>query len=433
MHAATTSAPPATEVRQVVRDLLTASERFHGLDAGTRRTIAGSLVRVADTARALAAQTEAAPPPLAIAQNAGSEFSGVATDRLAATARATLEAISFPRFVNELITGVFKAINDSNQQQLQSFVELIRAVATSSEGFADAQVGVAAARAWLAEKFPGVLTVRGPDDDTTAEDRAAMSPEERAEIAAERDRDTRLILAPGQTMPNAAQIRAALQLPPDATVPDGGDPERLVPLARQAMARNRQQILSTMVMMGLQRIVVESGRLNAAMRFHIDTRSAAEQDRGSSFDTRNEVAASASGGLGGWGASASVKSTIGFVSTEQTRTTEAMNTSADLNSSVELVFRSDYVPLSRLAGVEEVDRIRVNTLNPAEENRLARSGADAREAGMRAADDARRGSTERALNRPTPPAPTAPAGVAPAPGATPPNPVAPVSTPAPRT
>lgn len=405
--AALARALPAPEVRGVVRDLLTASERYHALHPDTRREIAGALVKVADTARTLALEAEAAPRPLAMAQNgAGAAFSGVATDKLAGTTQAVLNAVSFPRFVTELITGVFKAMNDSNQQQLQAYVELIRNVATTTESFADAQVGIAGARAWLAGRFSN-FRVQGPEDDTTAEERAAMTPDERAEAAAQRDRDTRLVLAPGQQMPSEGALRGGLGLRPDEPVPSG-DPEGLVGFARAAMAKNRQQMLSSMVMMGLQRIVIESGRISAGMRFHIDTRSVANDDRGSSFDLHNEISAEAHGGMGLWGASASVKNTIGYVTTEQTRTSEEMNTSVDLNSQVELVFRSDYVPLARLAGVQEVDRIRVNTLNPAEEARLASAADTARTTAARAADGAAEtatGTRLAAASRPAAPAP----------------------------
>ncbi len=44
-----------------------------------------------------------------------------------------------------------------------------------------------------------------------------------------------------------------------------------------------------MVMMGMQRIVIDSGSINASMRFHIDTRSAATEDRGSQFSMQNRV------------------------------------------------------------------------------------------------------------------------------------------------
>lgn len=369
-----------------MRDLLTASERFHALHPDARREIAGALVKVAHTARALATEAKAARDPLAIAQGggAGSTFSGMATDKLAVTTQAVLNAVSFPRFVTELITGVFKAMNDSNQQQMQAYIDLIRNVAATTEGFADAQVGIAGARGWLADKFPN-FRVQGPQDDTSPDERAAMTPDERAEAAAQRDRETRLVLAPGQQMPSDGALRGGLSLRAEDPVPSG-DPESLVGFARAAMAKNRQQMLSSMVMMGLQRIVIEGGRISAGMRFHIDTRSAANDDRGSSFDLHNEISAEAHGGMGLWGAAASVKNTIGYVTTEQTRTTEEINTSLDLNSQVELAFRSDYVPLARLAGVQEVDRIRVNTLNPTEEARLATTADNARTTAARQQD-----------------------------------------------
>ena len=72
----------------------------------------------------------------------------------------------------------------------------------------------------------------------------------------------------------------------------------------------------------------------------------------------------------------------------KTHTTEEINTSVDLNSQVELVFRSDYVPLARLAGVADVERIRVNTLNPAEEARLGSAADSARTSAARQQDSA---------------------------------------------
>jgi hypothetical protein len=164
----------------------------------------------------------------------------------------------------------------------------------------------------------------------------------------------------------------------------------------------------------MQRIVIESGRLHASMRFHIDTHSAAADDRGSTFDFRNTINASGSLSFGPWGASASMTNTIGYVSTQRTQTTEEMNTDLDLNSSVELNFKTDYLPLDRLAGREQTDRIRANTLNPEAE---ARAAAEARTArGQRHAEAGRnrRTSLERALVPSQPPAPEAPSVPAPA-------------------
>jgi hypothetical protein len=404
-------APPAS-VRNAIRDLLTERPEYWSQDPGTRRSLAQGLVRIGAAALALAADAQAAEsdspahPPLATAQGAGSEFSGVAAQRVADTTRQILDAVSFPRFVAELINGVFKALVDTNQQQMHSYVELIRNVAASTEGFADANVGVDGARRWLAERFPGALTVEGESDPFPSAPGEPVSPEDQAE----RDAQTRLRLKPGATMPNEGSLRLALGLGPQDSLP-GGDPENLVALARSTLARNRQQMLATMVMLGMQRIVIESGRLHAAMRFHIDTRSAAQQDLGSQFDTRNTATVAGSVGFGPWGASASMTNTIGYVSTNKTQTTEEMNTSLDLNSSVELVFKTDYLPLDRLAGRDQVDRIKVNTLNPQAEEQAAAEAAKAR--GQRAAesDAKRRESLDKSFA--PPPVPAAPAAGAP--------------------
>jgi hypothetical protein len=300
---ATAAPPPLGEVRTVVRDLLTASEAYHELDPRTRREIAGSLVRISSTAVALAEAAEPKRPPLARAHDAGESFSGVAADKIADTTKRILNAVSFPRFVSELINGVFKAMVDSNQQQMAAYVELIKNVAATTEGFADANISMAGAREWLAERFPGAIEIQADEDDTTAEERAQMSPEERAEYQQERDASTRLRLRPGAAMPTEAALRTGLGLGPGDSVPSGS-PENLVGVARAAMAKNRQQTLSTMVMMGLQRIVIDSGRLNASMRFHIDTRSAAADDHGSSFDLSNETSADVGAKVGPWGVNA---------------------------------------------------------------------------------------------------------------------------------
>src|SRR5262245_19166031 len=105
---------PAPEIRTAIRDLLLSSDAYHRLHPDHRRQIAQGLVKVCHTAAALAqeeTQPTASPAraPVAMAQaTAGSQFSGVATDKVASTPRNILNAVSFPRFVTELINGVFK-------------------------------------------------------------------------------------------------------------------------------------------------------------------------------------------------------------------------------------------------------------------------------------------------------------------------------------
>ncbi|HVR91508.1 MAG TPA: hypothetical protein VHG29_10500 [Novosphingobium sp.] len=390
--AAAASAPvaPRLDARRTVQELLSRDRGYVALDPATRQAIAGSLARIGSSALDYHEAAEAAPPPrrtLATAQNAGNEFSGVATDRLARTTRDTLNAVSFPRFVNELITGVFKAMNDSQQQQLTAFVELIRNVAQTTEGFADANVGVSGARNWLAEHFPTSYVIEGGEEVDMASELEGLDPaearERRAEIQAEQDAATRLIMRPGGSPPSEAALRTALGA--DEGVPmSASDPEALVPLARQVLARNRQQLLATMVQMGLQRIVIESGRINAAMRLHVDASSVAENDRSSQFDTRTNMEVGGGARFGPWGMEAKVQSTIGYVSTDRTQTTESINSSVDLDSGVELIFKTDYVPLNRLAGGADAERIRVNTINPQAESERLTAQANERSTAARA-------------------------------------------------
>ena len=374
---------PRHDARQAVRELLCQSPDYAALDDPTRRAIAGSLARISSTALDMHEAARPPRPPLALAQNAGSEFSGIAVDRVAGTTQNMLNAVSFPRFVNELITGVFKAMNDSNQQQLTAFVDLIRNVAQTTEGFADSNVGVSGARSWLAEHFPGSYMIEGGDEVDMAAELEGLEPGEaqarRAEIQAEQDEATRIVLRPGATPPTEAALRSALGAPEGSSLP-GSNPETLVPLARQVLARNRQQLLATMVQMGLQRIVIESGRVNASMRLHVDANSAAANDRGSQFDMRNTTEAGVGAKFGPWGVEAKIQNTIGYVSTDRTQTTEGINASVDLDSGVELVFKTDYVPLNRLAGGNDVERIRANTLNPAAEAARLTSEANSRSA-----------------------------------------------------
>jgi hypothetical protein len=403
----TGSGSPLPIVRQTVRDLLLSSAAYHSLDAEKRHAIAQALVTVCQTAVSLleeeahsAALVESSPPslalaaeipararqPIALAQNAGQQFSGVSAERVAGTTRAILNAVSFPRFVTELINGVFKALVDSNQQQMHAYVELIKNVAASTEGFADANLAPDRARQWLVETFPGSFTLEGgPDEDTDPRD------------VAEEAQEARVRLKEGGTMPSEPALRTALGVAAGETIP-GGDPETsLMPFARRALARQRQQMLATMVMLGMQRIVIESGRLNASMRFHIDTRSAANSDEGSRFDLQNRTEASGKFGGGPWGVEAKMTNTIGYVSTQRNQTNEEMNTDLDLNSSVELYFKTDYVPLDRLAGAGQVDRIKVNTLNPDAEEKTALEARKERVSSARVADTSRASDMERNL------------------------------------
>lgn len=351
------STPPSW-IRGAVREVLERAPNYQNLSPHERQSLAKAMVKVSTLAAELIAEEDHAEselqrqrrPAQPLAQAQSQPDFAAAADRVASTTHNILNAVSFPRFVTDLINGVFRAMLDSSSQQMQQYVQLLNAVSASAEGFENTQFSLAQVRQWVADHFPENIEYDTPDPGDEPD------PDEVANI--------RLRLRGGASMPNEETIRATLGIQPEESL-DASNPEQLVPLARRYLARQRQQMLATMVMMGMQRIVIDSGKINAAMRFHIDTRSAANEDRGSQFSMQNRVRASGSFGAGPWGVSAEVENTIGYVSTQRSQSTEEMNTDLELNSSVELNFRSDYLPLNQMAAQAQADRIRNSTLNPA--------------------------------------------------------------------
>src|SRR6266700_636281 len=220
-------------VRPLVKEILVSSPAYRELDPGKRRQLAENMVRVCHTAAALIQEEsetqqqiqnnvpkerKSAPPSrnrarmsLSAAQSAGSEFSGVSASKVAGTTKAILNAVSFPRFVTDLINGVFKAMLDSSAQQMNSYVELLNNVAASTEGFADSNFAPDRARQWLVEKYPGSFEIA----DDSGGDGGSSS-----------DGSGRTVrLKDGARMPSPEALKTDLGLGPTDSTP-GGDPER---------------------------------------------------------------------------------------------------------------------------------------------------------------------------------------------------------------
>jgi hypothetical protein len=151
---------PLKSVRTAVRTLLEHLPAYHQLRPDDRRALANAMVRVSQTAADLiladaqlgAAQPRA--PAVAAALGAGEELGGQAVERVAGTTRSILTAVSFERFVTELINGVFGALIASNVQQMHAYTELLDHVAVSTADFSEAATDDDQAKSWLAEQFP---------------------------------------------------------------------------------------------------------------------------------------------------------------------------------------------------------------------------------------------------------------------------------------
>lgn len=112
-----------------------------------------------------------------------------------------VEEVDFPDFVANLINGVFEAIVDASIRQMKAYAKLVAAVTTSLDEFSDQNTSDNQARDHLIDQFPDFF----------------------------------------------------------------GKRPRKTKRPRVHLASSRQQLLATMVLMGINRIVVTDGKIKAKL------------------------------------------------------------------------------------------------------------------------------------------------------------------------
>lgn len=341
-----------------IQALLERTPSYFALDADVRGRLKDDLVKIGAYAAALVrddwAQSarlgqrplirrrEHVPPEdarveLSTAQTAADQFSPAATGQVAAITRDTLQAISFPTFVADLINGSFRAIVDSSIQQMQAFTEMIENVSKTVDEFMVDNVSDAQAREWLVGRYPRHIAVDRGDEEGPRLTPAEDAPE---------------------PLPN---FRQDLNLPEAvSSLDDSTLEETLVPAARRRLAQARLHLLSTLVMMGLQRIVVRSGKIKAGMKFKIDASDRVRQQEANRFGLDSTVSGGVNYGI--WNVQARISVT--YVTESRTDSDSAIQVGAELTGEVEIAFETDYLPLARMAPPDMIERIRGNTPVP---------------------------------------------------------------------
>jgi hypothetical protein len=233
-------------VRSSVRRLLESSPGFRALPAEKQRRIASDTVRVAaymaDPDGLVSREFRA---PLLRPRRVRS--SGALTVRLGHTLHGgsaaldglAMNGVDFPAFVAALIHGVFNAIVSASIQQTEAYAALIADVAESLDEFMADNITDQAARDTLVQEYPELFC---PPKASKAG----------------------LAWRPDAGRGAGLRLQAALGLPklePDL--------RRVVAATRRRLARNRQQTLATMVLMGINRIVVTNGRIVPKIRFEL--------------------------------------------------------------------------------------------------------------------------------------------------------------------
>ena len=290
------------------------------------------------------------------------DFAPRAVSEVRRVTKETLNAIAFPTFVADLIKGTFNAIVDASIQQMEAFGTLLANVAKTVDQFMSDNITDNQARDWLAGQYPQHFQISiGKGDGSGSRGRAG------ARGRGPRGGDdggapgARLTLRPGADRGARPNFRGDLNLPKDVDLDDRSVEEILVPAARRRLAQQRHQLLSTMVLMGINRIVVTSGRIYARMGFAIDASDTGRAETASQFDFRKDTIAG--GHFLGFGAF--TKTSVAYVSSTKRDSSDAINVQADLTGEVDLKFKSETFPLERFADMNVITQIQGNTANPA--------------------------------------------------------------------
>jgi hypothetical protein len=253
-----------------------------------------------------------------------------------------VKGVDFPKFVAGLIDGVFSAIVDSSIKQMEAYAELVKNVSKSVDQYMKDNVSENQARDYLADRYPNHVELDLTNQQPKVKTKQGFDENNMPDFFAD----------------------LGLSMPMD-NFDDDTVEEQLVPAARRRMAMDRQQLLATMVMMGINRLVVTNGFIKSKVIFKLDTKDAvhkgfhqtATQHGGSSsYENKrpslwNRIFSDTSYS----GSSAYGNFTVETV--EDASSDSEVKLKADLSGEVNVNFKSDYFPLEKMTdilGIEDL-------------------------------------------------------------------------------
>jgi hypothetical protein len=345
-------------VREKVRQLLTRSKAFQSLPPEKRKQVAHDMVKVGRFIVDGNGETRGAPVAATLTSRgdilnapgttAGDRFKAAAAQGGTAAYTDMVQKVNFPSFVGGLIDGVFNAIVTSSIKQMEAYAELVKNVSKSVDQYMKDNITPNQARDFLVDKYPGHLELDLSDEQAGPK----VKPKEGA------DED------------NMPDFFADLGLQdPVQSLDQDTIEEQLVPAARQRLAMDRQQMLATMVMMGINRLVVTNGSIKASCLFRLDTTdrvkaafSKQAQEEDWQYQRRGH-------GFWGWFSPTSGVEMASFsVQTNQSEDSEATSKlHADLSGKVDLNFKSETFPLDKMTeilGVQQ-EKLKPKTIRAA--------------------------------------------------------------------
>lgn len=256
-----------------------------------------------------------------------------AVDRTGAAAQNLLGAIDFPGFVASLVQGTFQAIVDASIQQMEAYATLLQQVSKTVDDFMADNVTDDMAKDHLADTYGDVFH----RDFRSGRPQLAVSPQP----------------SKAGKLPTFLQD---LGFDSPADIDNRALNDVVVPETRRSLAEMRHQSLATMVMMGINRVVVDDGEINAKLIFNVNASEALTFN----FDEHKPTNWTLAGTLGRnpFGASGIM------VQTTNMNAQQDLNVRADLTGEVKIKFRSETFPLERFADSAAIQLINTRATVP---------------------------------------------------------------------
>jgi hypothetical protein len=238
------------------------------------------------------------------------------TEQLGQRVGTTLQAVDFVGFVSGLITGTFRAIVDASAAQMREYANLVSSIAHTLEDFTGEYVSVNQARDHLVKDYPRDLALKLPPAGTSDEPRLLPRPERIGESPA-------WLKKYGL---EGEELSEDLVEGP------------LLDAARKKVGEERVSSLASMVLMGVNRIVVNEGDIRAKIQLHAEA-----------IDVQRAEMVSQQGGFAGRDAGELGQQAQMLVSTLKANAQADASLKADLMGEVRVSFRSEAFPLERFA------------------------------------------------------------------------------------
>jgi hypothetical protein len=276
-------------------------------------------------------RSDAAAPAPAPAANGGdpsqapspgaSSKTPPATETIGRRAGSLSDELNFPEFVGSLVQGTWDAMVNSSIRQMDSYADLVSAISKPLAQFRDENVTANQARDWLVAQYPGDIALTRQDSGSTLAPRGGTDE-----------------FGSGPSPDWLKDFGLAGQpLTPELLE------EQLIPMARDRMASDRMQTLATLVMLGMNRIIVKDGSITARLRFRASASDKTSVDYAVSDDPNN------SSPIGSWSTrgSTSYAAPVTKVATVGVNAQTDSELNAELFGEVKINFASETIPLDR--------------------------------------------------------------------------------------